>query len=164
MSHKKRFAAHCDTDLTFHDSQADAEFEANRNIAILREEAFDGWDEDTAEEITVLKVVKVARKVDPNADYRCVDYELRSLDDDTKGSTELTDERIETAFHGTDFGTSDHRSLLERGVLKRLTHYYNWATLTRILQELGLVDEHNEVTAAGRDFAWMAFGSQQVTA
>lgn len=70
----------------------------------------------------------------------------------------IEDDVIAAQFEGTNFGTSDYRRLVEQGVLKRLTYYHNGSTLTNILKRLGLVDENNDVTSAGRDFAWNAFG------
>jgi hypothetical protein len=70
----------------------------------------------------------------------------------------ISDDEIAVQFKDTNFGTSDHRRLVEQGVLKRLCHYHNGSTLTNILKRLGLVDENNEVTSAGRDFGWNAFG------
>lgn len=74
----------------------------------------------------------------------------------------IDDDLIAAQFKGTNFGTSNYRRLVEQGVLKRLTHYHNGATLTNILKRLKLVDENNEVTSAGRDFAWNAFGHREV--
>lgn len=72
----KNFASHCDTELRFHDTEEQAIGQAHRDIASCREQANDGWPEDVANEICVMKVVYRAAKVDPDADYRAVDYQL----------------------------------------------------------------------------------------
>lgn len=82
MSKKPSWAVHCDTEIDFFDTEDEAVARANDHISVSRAEAFDGWDEATTDWIVVLKVVHRAKKVDPNADYRLVDYELRSEEDE----------------------------------------------------------------------------------
>jgi hypothetical protein len=49
-----------------------------------------------------------------------------------------TEEEIELAFIGTNFGNTDHISLVKNGLLKCASGHYNDATLSVILRELGL--------------------------
>lgn len=81
----KRFATHCDTEIKWFDTLAEAESEAISQIEVSRREQHDGWNEELTEGIVVMQLVRRAVKVDPNADYRCVDYKLATCDkDDSK--------------------------------------------------------------------------------
>lgn len=73
---KPQFASHCDTELKFFHTEDEARGDAVNSLQILRQEANDGWDEETADDIVVLQVIARAEKIDPVADYRCVDYYL----------------------------------------------------------------------------------------
>jgi len=88
MSKMPSWAVHCDTEIDFFDTEEEAVARANAHIAVSRAEAFDGWDEATTDWIVVLKVTHRAKKVDPNADYRLVDYTLVS-EDEVLGPQEL---------------------------------------------------------------------------
>ncbi len=78
---KYKFATHCDTEIKFFETLAEAETEAIHQIAVCRREAKDGWDETLTEGICVMVVSHCAVKVDPNADYRCVEYKLALVDE-----------------------------------------------------------------------------------
>lgn len=74
----------------------------------------------------------------------------------------ISDQAIEAAFAGTDFGGMDHRSLLEQGVLKIQSGYACGHTLTRILIGLDLIKRHSTaarhtLTKKGKDFLFNAF-------
>lgn len=75
-----KWATHCDTEIRFFDTEQQAIDHACDEIDVCRREANDGWQEEVAESICVMKVVLVARKVDPNADYRCVNYSLQEAE------------------------------------------------------------------------------------
>lgn len=75
------WAAHCDTDVRFFSTEDEAWGWANEQLAIFRRERSDGWDEDGAEAIVVMRVVSRAQKVDANAPYQAVDYSIRPLPD-----------------------------------------------------------------------------------
>jgi hypothetical protein len=69
----------------------------------------------------------------------------------------ITDEEIVTAFTNTNFGRSDHRSLLEASVLKKLVGYYCGHTITVIMRELGLIGATGIPTKKGKRFAALAY-------
>ena len=69
----------------------------------------------------------------------------------------ISDEEIEKAFNGCNFGGCDPRQLLEQGVLKRLTDYGCGWTLTQIMRKLGLTTPKDRVTKKGKSFAMNAF-------
>jgi len=70
----------------------------------------------------------------------------------------ISDEEIEEAFKGSNFGGCDPRKLLEQGVLKRLTGYGTGWTLAQIMCGLGLTTKkRGAVTKKGKRFAMGAF-------
>jgi len=76
-------------------------------------------------------------------------------------SGKVSDEEIAAAFEGTNFGRSDHRRLLEQGVLKTWAGYASGHTLTTIMRTLGLITARGHVTKRGRMFAFRAFYSSE---
>ena len=76
----KNFATHCDTEVRFFETEDAAVSHAMSEIEVSRSEKNDGWDEDVTEGIVVMKVIHRAEKIDPNVDYRCVDYRLGSVE------------------------------------------------------------------------------------
>lgn len=74
-----------------------------------------------------------------------------------------TDEQIESAFSGTNFGATDYKSLVRDGLLKVGFGYHNGFTLNKILQFLGLVklkrDGSPKLTERGSYVAWEWFRS-----
>ncbi len=68
----------------------------------------------------------------------------------------LTDCEIEAAFVGANFGTRNHRTLLEQGVLKINAGYRTGHTLACIMQELGLTGKTNQVLKKGNRFVFWA--------
>lgn len=67
----------------------------------------------------------------------------------------LTDDVIEMAFRGTNFGRTDFRTILAETVLKRASGYHAGWTATTICTELGLLSNktHN-ATKLGLTFAF----------
>jgi len=53
---------------------------------------------------------------------------------------ELTDAEIEGAFKNTNFGTTDYKAILSKGVESVAMQYHNGWTLTQILRKLGLAE------------------------
>lgn len=69
-------------------------------------------------------------------------------------AADVTDAEIAAAFAGTDFGTSDHRKLLARSVLKVALRYHCGWTVTEIMKRLGLTTPKGRVTERGRAFCY----------
>lgn len=69
----------------------------------------------------------------------------------------ISDREIEIAFLGTNFGTANHRELLEVSVLKKLVDYHCGYTITRIMQGLGLIGKTGKVTKKGKLFVREAY-------
>ncbi len=69
----------------------------------------------------------------------------------------ICDFDIEKAFWNTNFGTSDHKTLLEQGVLKAQAGYRSGYTLTEILKELGLMTQKGIISVKGKMFLLQSF-------
>ena len=68
----------------------------------------------------------------------------------------LNDTEIADAFAGANFGSRDHRGLLEQGCLKLQAGYRCGHTLTQIMKELGLSSDKG-LLKKGRRFMFDAF-------
>lgn len=67
----------------------------------------------------------------------------------------LTDEVVNAAFEGTNFGRSDFRTILAETVLKRASGYHSGRTATNICMGLGLLSSKNQsATKLGLTFAF----------
>lgn len=62
----------------------------------------------------------------------------------------ISDEELEIAFLGTNFGPVDHRKLLEASVLKKAAGYYCGHTITQIMQRMKLIGANDTVLVRGR--------------
>ncbi|WP_182342704.1 hypothetical protein [Comamonas koreensis] len=51
----------------------------------------------------------------------------------------VTDEEMQSAFAGTNFGTKAYRHLLHQALLKKACEYHCGHTITQIMKELGLI-------------------------
>ncbi|HLJ11477.1 MAG TPA: hypothetical protein VKU82_09820, partial [Planctomycetaceae bacterium] len=76
---QRNWAAYCDTETRFFETEFDAALHAQNELEVCRREATDGWDEETTEGIAVMQVIARPTKMDPNVDYRCVEYSLERV-------------------------------------------------------------------------------------
>lgn len=66
---------------------------------------------------------------------------------------ELTDDVIENAFEGTNFGRTDYREFLGYSVLKKACGWHCGHTITTIMIQMGLITPKNKtLTKLGRMF------------
>jgi hypothetical protein len=66
---------------------------------------------------------------------------------------EITEEVIQKAFEGTNFGRTDYRQFLGYSVLKKACHWHCGHTITSIMVELKLIGpKTNRLTKLGRMF------------
>jgi len=77
----------------------------------------------------------------------------------------VSNEQMQAAFQGTNFGHTDFRGLLAQGCIKALAGCHQGHTLTTILDELRLINWNKQtskikVTAKGRHYIWLAFKSR----
>lgn len=75
----------------------------------------------------------------------------------------LTDDVINSAFEGANFGRDDFRTILAETVLKRASGYHSGWTATNICMRLGLLSEKNQsATKLGLTFAFHHYYRQSV--
>ncbi|MHB2387595.1 hypothetical protein ACYB8V_11920 [Klebsiella pneumoniae] len=75
----------------------------------------------------------------------------------------LTDEVVNEAFKGTNFGRDDFRTILAETVMKRAAGYHSGWTSTTICVRLGLLSEKNQsATKLGLTFAFHHYYRQSV--
>lgn len=70
----------------------------------------------------------------------------------------VSDEEIQKAFAGTNFGTTEYRKLLNSSVLKKLVGYHCGHTITCIMQELNLIGKTGKPTERGIELVRQEFG------
>lgn len=66
----------------------------------------------------------------------------------------LTDELINKAFEGTNFGRTDYRTILAETVMKRAAGYHSGWTATTICTRLGLLGGQERPTNLGLTFSF----------
>ncbi|THJ32382.1 hypothetical protein E8K88_11810 [Lampropedia aestuarii] len=69
----------------------------------------------------------------------------------------VSKEELQKAFTNTNFGTDDHRQLLEVSVLKKAVGYHCGHTITVIMGELGLIQKSGLPTKKGQRLLQCAF-------
>ena len=70
----------------------------------------------------------------------------------------ISDEDLEEAFKNTNFGNVDHRKLLEASVLKKAMGLHCGHTITRIMQDWGLISSvDGRVLKKGQILLYEAF-------
>lgn len=62
----------------------------------------------------------------------------------------LTDEEIEQAFKGTNFGHTKYRELISASVFKKAVGYHCGWTITTIMKELKLIGKNETITKRGK--------------
>lgn len=74
----------------------------------------------------------------------------------------VSDEKVEAAFEGTNFGSMTGREVIRDGCLKVAGAFYQGHTSKTILEELGLKDKNdNELTLKGRRYLYYAYDAIQ---
>ena len=68
--------------------------------------------------------------------------------------SQVTDEEIEAAFAGTNFGTNEHRLMLARSVLKVALGYHCGSTITGIMRRMELITARLKVTGREKAFCY----------
>lgn len=69
----------------------------------------------------------------------------------------ITDEEIERVHANANFGSMSKRQVVNQGVLKCASGYYQGSTSTQIITEHGLIDDKYRLTPKGRMYLWAAF-------
>ena len=71
----------------------------------------------------------------------------------------ISDEEIERVHANANFGGMKKRTVVDQGVLKCASGYYQGSTSNAIIKEHGLVNEKYELTPKGRAYLWAAFSN-----
>lgn len=71
----------------------------------------------------------------------------------------ISDEEIERVHANANFGSMDKRTVVNQGVLKCASGYYQGSTSNAIIREHGLVNDQYELTPKGRSYLWAAFSN-----
>lgn len=72
----------------------------------------------------------------------------------------ISDAEIERVHANANFGSMTKRSVVDQGVLKCASGYYQGSTSLAIITEHGLVDAKYRLTKKGRAYLWAAFSIQ----
>lgn len=71
----------------------------------------------------------------------------------------ISDEEIERVHANANFGCMSKRDVVNQGVLKCASGYYQGSTSNQIIREHGLVDAKYRLTKKGRRYLWAAFSA-----
>jgi len=71
----------------------------------------------------------------------------------------ITDEEIERVHGNANFGSISKRDVVNQGVLKCASGYYQGHTSNQIIKEHGLVTENYKLTTKGKKYLWAAFAT-----
>ena len=71
----------------------------------------------------------------------------------------ISDEEIERVHANANFGGMNKRTVVNQGVLKCASGYYQGSTSNAIIREHGLVTRDYELTPKGRAYLWAAFSN-----
>lgn len=71
----------------------------------------------------------------------------------------ITDDEIEQVHGYANFGTMDKRTVVNQGVLKCASGFYQGSTSLAIITAHGLVSKQYTLTAKGKAYLWAAFST-----
>lgn len=71
----------------------------------------------------------------------------------------ISDEEIERVHANANFGSMDKRTVVDQGVLKCASGYYQGHTSTEILKEHGLITAKYRLTKKGQKYLWAVFSN-----
>lgn len=75
----------------------------------------------------------------------------------------IPDDEIERVHANANFGSMGKRQVVNQGVLKCASGYYQGRTATQIIKEHGLIDDEYKLTPKGRMYLWAAFNSEPMS-
>ena len=75
----------------------------------------------------------------------------------TKPEEIITDEEIEKVHANANFGGYKKRDVVNLGVLKVASGYYQGSTSKHIITEHGLIDDDYNLTVKGKTYLWAVF-------
>ena len=71
----------------------------------------------------------------------------------------ISDEEIERVHANASFGSMDKRTVVDQGVLKCASGFYQGHTSNQIIKEHGLVTDDYVLTAKGKEYLWAVFSN-----
>lgn len=78
----------------------------------------------------------------------------------TDSSEVISNEELQQAFSGTNFGTDDFRGLLHVAILKKACHYHCGHTITTIMKDLRLIGTNGQPLKRGIELLRAAYSNQ----
>jgi len=72
----------------------------------------------------------------------------------------ISDEEIERVHANANFGGMRKRDVVNQGVLKCASGYYQGGTSAQIIKEHGLIDAEYRLTLKGKTYLWAVFSSE----
>lgn len=73
----------------------------------------------------------------------------------------IPDSEIEKVHGNANFGGMGKRDVVNLGLLKCASGYYQGHTSTMIITEHGLITKEYELTPKGKQYLWAAFGEEK---
>ncbi len=70
----------------------------------------------------------------------------------------ITDKEVADTHANANFGSMEKRTVINLGVLKCASGYYQGSTSGAIIKDHGLVDENYRLTVKGKAYLWAVFG------
>jgi len=71
----------------------------------------------------------------------------------------ITDDEIDIVHANANFGGMDKREVVNQGVLKCASGFYQGSTSRQIIEEHGLITNNYKLTAKGKMYLWAAFSN-----
>lgn len=71
----------------------------------------------------------------------------------------IPDYEIDRVHGNSNFGSISKRDVVNQGVLKCASGYYQGFTSMQIIKEHGLIDDQYQLTPKGKMYLWAAFSS-----
>lgn len=130
-------------------AQCDPDDFGNPTIEIFYENHVSVWSED------VCFIDLVGKALD-----RIKELERMVATNSTMAEEIISDEEIEHVHGNANFGSMSKRQVVDQGVLKCASGYYQGYTSTRIITEHGLVDKEYNLTPKGKTYLWAAFSTE----
>jgi hypothetical protein len=74
----------------------------------------------------------------------------------------ISNEEVERVHGNANFGGMKKRDVVDYGILKCASGYFQGSTSTAIIKAHGLITDEYEITPKGKMYLWEAFGKNKV--
>lgn len=75
----------------------------------------------------------------------------------------ISDEEINRVHADANFGSMDNRQVVNQGVLKCASGYYQGNISRRIIKKHNLITDEYELTSKGKAYLWSAFNTEPMS-